>query len=85
MELSLSPELEKFIKDKIEGGLYNSTRDVIQESLRLLQTYENLQQLFKPRSQEFSSLMPQIKKDAQKSGLTQEALNSAIKEARKKQ
>lgn len=61
MELSLTPELEKFIQDKIESGLYHSTREVIQESLRLLQTYENLQKNFKPSPQKFSSLMSQTK------------------------
>jgi len=44
MNISLTPELEKFVFDKVDSGLYTSASEVIRESLRLLNTYENLHQ-----------------------------------------
>ena len=44
MNVSLTPELERFIQDKVNAGLYNSASEVIRESLRLLNTYDALQQ-----------------------------------------
>ena len=35
MNVSLTPELEKYIKNKVEGGLYNNSSEVIREALRL--------------------------------------------------
>ena len=36
MNVSLAPELEKFIAKKIETGLYNSASEVVREALRLM-------------------------------------------------
>ena len=44
MNVSLTPELERFIQDKVNAGLYNSASEVIRESLRLLNTHDALQQ-----------------------------------------
>lgn len=43
-----------------------------------------LKKLFKPSSQEFSSLISHARKAAKKAGLTKESLASVIKEVRKK-
>ncbi len=43
MNISLTPELEKFIQNKVDSGLYTSVSEVIRESLRLLNTYDELQ------------------------------------------
>lgn len=37
MNVSLSPELEKFIDDKVGTGRYNSASEVVREALRLLE------------------------------------------------
>jgi antitoxin ParD1/3/4 len=36
MNVSLTPELEKLIQDKIASGLYTSASEVVREALRLL-------------------------------------------------
>ena len=36
MNVSLTPELEKFVSRKVESGLYQSASEVIREGLRLL-------------------------------------------------
>lgn len=36
MNVSLTPELEKFIEKKLETGLYSSASEVVREALRLM-------------------------------------------------
>ncbi len=40
MNVSLTPELESFVKRKVSTGLYNSVSEVIREALRLLEEKE---------------------------------------------
>lgn len=44
MNVSLTPELEKFVQEKVNSGLYNSASEVIRESLRLLREQDILRQ-----------------------------------------
>ena len=44
MNVSLTPELEKYVHDKVDGGMYTSASEVIRESLRIMHSYEDLQQ-----------------------------------------
>jgi len=36
MNVSLTPDLERFVRDKVDSGLYNSASEVVREALRLL-------------------------------------------------
>jgi antitoxin ParD1/3/4 len=36
MNISLTPELDNYVKQKVQDGLYNSASEVVRESLRLL-------------------------------------------------
>ena len=36
MNVSLTPELEQFVKNKVKSGLYNNASEVIREGLRVL-------------------------------------------------
>ncbi len=45
MNISLTPELEKFITDRVQSGLYNSASEVVREALRLLQEEYLLQEI----------------------------------------
>jgi antitoxin ParD1/3/4 len=40
MNVSLTPELERFVQDKVEGGRYTSASEVVREALRLLERRE---------------------------------------------
>lgn len=40
MNVSLTDELERFVDDKVESGLYNNASEVIRESLRLLKEHD---------------------------------------------
>ena len=37
MNVSLTPELEKFVASKVESGRYHSASEVVREALRLLE------------------------------------------------
>jgi antitoxin ParD1/3/4 len=43
MNISLTPELERFVQDKVNSGMYTSASEVVRESLRLLHTHDDLQ------------------------------------------
>jgi antitoxin ParD1/3/4 len=43
MNVSLTPDLEKFIQSKVASGLYTSASEVVRESLRLMHTQDDLQ------------------------------------------
>jgi antitoxin ParD1/3/4 len=40
MNVSLTPELEKFVSAKVESGRYNSASEVLREALRLLEEHD---------------------------------------------
>jgi antitoxin ParD1/3/4 len=40
MNVSLTPELMKFVNAKVKGGRYNSASEVVREALRLLEEHE---------------------------------------------
>lgn len=42
MNISLTPELEHFVKEKVNSGQYTSASEVIRESLRLLYAHDDL-------------------------------------------
>ena len=42
MNVSLTPELERFVDAKVESGLYNNASEVVRESLRLLKEHDEI-------------------------------------------
>lgn len=40
MNISLTPELERIVKSKVDSGLYNNASEVIREALRLMVAQE---------------------------------------------
>ncbi len=36
MNVSLTPELDRYVKQKVESGLYNNASEVVREALRML-------------------------------------------------
>lgn len=42
MHISLTPEIEAIIKEKVSSGLYNNAGEVIREALRFMKTNEEL-------------------------------------------
>ena len=44
MNVSLTPQLESFVKQKVDTGMYNSVSEVVREALRLLEQRDSSQQ-----------------------------------------
>jgi antitoxin ParD1/3/4 len=42
LNVSLTPQLEEFVREKVSSGLYNSASEVVREALRLMDSYEGL-------------------------------------------
>lgn len=42
MNVSLTPQLESFVKQKVAAGMYNSVSEVMREALRLLEERDAL-------------------------------------------
>ena len=42
MNVSLTPELERFIQEKVQSGRYHSASEVVREALRLLEEHEQV-------------------------------------------
>lgn len=40
MNVSLTPELDKFVSGKVESGRYSSASEVVREALRLLEEHD---------------------------------------------
>lgn len=45
MNVSLTPELENLVNEKVSSGLYNSASEVVREALRLLQEQDELKRI----------------------------------------
>lgn len=43
MNVSLTPELERIVKSKVDSGLYNNASEVIREALRVLAEQERIE------------------------------------------
>ncbi len=41
MNVSLTPELERLVNEKVESGLYQTASEVVREALRLLKERDN--------------------------------------------
>ncbi len=45
MNVSLTPELEKLVNDKVKSGQYTSASEVVREGLRLIQEQDELRRI----------------------------------------
>lgn len=45
MHVSLTPELDRLVRERVESGLYNNASEVIREALRLMQDQHEVRQL----------------------------------------
>lgn len=45
MNVSLTPELESLVNNKVKTGLYNSASEVVREALRLLEEQDRIREM----------------------------------------
>lgn len=69
MNISLTPELENLVLNKVKTGLYNSSSEVIREALRLLKEHDQLQEIkFKELKREIMIGVKQLERGETVSG-----------------
>lgn len=44
INVSLTPQLEELVREKVSSGRYNSASEVVREALRLMDTYERVRE-----------------------------------------
>ncbi len=89
MNVSLTPELENFVNEKVKSGMYNSASEVLRESLRLLQEQDVIKEFRRNElRREIMLGVEQIKNGEYTEIKSREELDSfaerLIKEAREK-
>ena len=82
MNVSLTPELEKYVRRKVTSGLYNNASEVIRQALRLLLEQEaapNGQGVPQPASKhEILAALAALEKPLRERGLTSLALFGSV-------
>jgi antitoxin ParD1/3/4 len=68
----LTPELERFARDCVEGGRYNNVSEVVRSALRLLQDAEE-------RRRSFNAMLLQAETEADRDGSV--AIDDVLAEA----
>jgi len=45
LNINLTPQLEKLVRQKVSSGRYNSASEVVREALRMMEAHDELQSL----------------------------------------
>lgn len=77
MHISLTPELKKIVKDKVESGMYGNASEVIRDAIRLMNRYE---QLFYDLKKE---RLLQLLEEGEKSGVSDLSITDIIDQEKK--
>lgn len=77
--VSLTPELEEFVNNKVRAGDYKSVSEVVRDSLRLLKEKDLLQQV------KLAALREAVQKGIDSGEATPLNMNEIIAEARQQQ
>lgn len=72
MHISLTPELKKIVKEKVESGMYGNASEVIRDAIRQMNRYE---QLFYDLKKEH---LIQLLEEGEKSGVSELTINDII-------
>lgn len=58
MNVSLTPELEQLVQEKVASGLYQTASEVVRDALRLLKERDMRQELFLREAREMPAARP---------------------------
>lgn len=82
MNVSLTPELERYIRQKVDSGLYGKASEVVREALRLMHGREagraDLVRREQPREETIHAELAALEKPLRERGLTALALFGSI-------
>lgn len=77
MHISLTPELKKIVKDKVESGMYGNASEVIRDAIRQMNRYE---QLFYDLKKE---RLLELLEEGEKSGVSDLSITDIIDQEKK--
>lgn len=78
MNVSLTPKLEAFVRQKVESGLYNNASEVIREALRLLVEREKERPAGKPDKERIRAKLLALKRPLRKRGIVSLSLFGSV-------
>lgn len=90
MNVSLTPHLEQFVREKVDSGLYSSASEVVREALRLLAERERERRLREELAIGFdqiergetvpwsSGLLEQLKRESEANAAAGKPMNDAV-------
>jgi len=77
MHISLTPELKKIVKEKVESGMYGNASEVIRDAIRQMNRYEQLfHELKKER-------LLQFLEEGEKSGISDLTVSDIVEQEKK--
>ncbi|MEX0721393.1 MAG: type II toxin-antitoxin system ParD family antitoxin [Balneolaceae bacterium] len=74
MHISLTPELEKLVKEKVNSGLYNNSSEVIRDALRQMNRNEEFFYDLK------RSHLIDLLEEGEKSGISDSSISDIIRQ-----
>jgi antitoxin ParD1/3/4 len=84
MNVSLTPELDRFVAGKVDSGLYNSASEVVREALRLLEEHDRARGIqLAAFNQELGARLPSLERGEKVSPrAARERLQKKVRERR---
>jgi antitoxin ParD1/3/4 len=85
MNVSLTPELDRYVHSKVETGRYNSASEVLREALRLMQEKDEIRELQLTEARfKIQSGLEALDNGRYVEGTATELFESAIKRSRER-
>ncbi len=81
MHISLTPELEKIVKSKVQTGLYNNASEVVREALRFMETHEEL--LYQMKLEKLRAKLAVGAEQAHRGEFVDQSVSDIIEEAKR--
>ncbi len=78
MNVSLTPKLEAFVRQKVESGLYNNASEVVREALRLLVERETERPAERPDKERIRAKIVALEKPLRKRGIVSLSLFGSV-------
>ncbi len=83
MNVSLTPELENWVKEKVNTGLYTSASEVVREAIRTLREQDEIREIQREKLRQQLTIGIEQLENGQSQPLTKELLDSIKNKGRK--
>ncbi|MDR9415142.1 MAG: type II toxin-antitoxin system ParD family antitoxin [Gracilimonas sp.] len=74
MHISLTPEIEKLTKEKVESGMYGNASEVVRDAIHQMHKYDSL--FYELKKEQFIKLI----EEGEKSGISKLSITDIINE-----